>query len=298
MNPVKRSFLIPPTGESPERISRYSSAAPWAEEEVCFTISNYSYPTMHTHEYFEIFLVLSGSELHKISGTQYVMHRGDCCLIRPDDRHCLESLPPSEVHESFLSVNFMCQPVFFNRVVGVYDEELTSFIMRDSNPLAFSISAMMLAEIEKTCLYIQTPAGTPSKTNVLICKALVIELISECIQAHFIKAHNYFPDWLQDFILILQDPKSFSKKLDELVSGIPYSYSYIQKQFKQHLDTSIIGYINSVKMAYAKDLLLTTQMTVSDLAIHFGFDSVAHLNHLFKKSYGMSPTEFRKQNKI
>lgn len=297
MKTLKKTFLIPPTGDNPEQISHYSTASSWAKETVCFNIINNSYPTLHTHEYYELMCVFSGSIVHKINGMKYVMYSGDCCLIRPDDCHCMETIPQSKAHEPYLSVNFLCQPDYFEQVLNVLDTKLLSFILNDNRPLSFSISATMLARIKETCLDIQTPSGDPSQTEVLVCKMLIVELISQFVQSDFAVEHNSFPDWLQDFILTLHDPGNFQKKIDELIDGIPYSYSYIQKQFKQHLETSIVSYVNSVKISYAKNLLASTKITVTEIAFQLGFNSVAHLNHLFKKNLGISPMEFRKQNK-
>lgn len=295
MKAVKKSFIIPPVDSNPELIARYAVSSPWPTEDVGFNILNYSYPVMHTHEYYEINIVLSGACLHKVNGKEYVMRTGECILIRPDDRHCLEALTDGGV-AAYLSVNFMIRQEYFGQVIRSLGENCGHMVLEEQYPLDFSISQAMLSEIERTCLYIQSPGGSPNPSDVVLCRALISELVSQCIQAHFLKMHYNYPDWLQDFILVLQDPATFSQNVDKLISGIPYSYSYIQKQFKKYLGVSIISYVNSLKVSCAKELLISTQMSIAELASYLGYDSVAHLNHLFKSSVGISPMAFRKQN--
>lgn len=292
MKKEQKQFIIPPIGEQIESVSSYMHAAAWPEEEVCFNITNFGYPTLHTHEYYELLCILSGSIVHRINGERYLMRAGDCCLIRPADCHCLEVATPES--NPPLNVNFMIKPAFFERVTQVFDPSLLHEILQIHAPLGFSVSTVTLSEIEKICLYIQKPVSQPARADVMVCMAMVTKLISECLQSHFSKAHNVYPAWLQNFILLLHDPTNFQKNLSELTVGIPYSYSYIQRQFREYLGTPIVAYRNSVKMASAKNLVTSTQMSVSEIAFYLGFDSVAHLNHLFLKTYGHSPLELRR----
>ena len=50
MKKEQKQFIIPPIGEQIETVSSYMHAAAWPEEEVCFNITNFGYPTLHTHE--------------------------------------------------------------------------------------------------------------------------------------------------------------------------------------------------------------------------------------------------------
>lgn len=295
MKIAKKSFFIPPVDSNPELVARYEVSSPWPNEDIGFNILNYSYPVMHTHEYYEVNVVLSGECLHKVNGVSYTMRAGDCCLIRPDDRHCLEALT-EEGKAPYLSVNFMCQREYFGQLIRIFGEDCGQIVLEEEYPLGVSVSNALISEIERTCLYIQSPDGSPSKTDIMLCRALFSELVSQCIQAHFLKINYNYPEWLQDFILYLQDPDTFSKNVDEMIVSIPYSYSYIQKQFKKYLGVSIISYVNSLKVSCAKELLISTQMSIAELASYLGYDSVAHLNHLFKSSVGVSPMVFRKQN--
>ena len=292
MKKEQKQFIIPPIGEQIESVSSYMHAAAWPEEEVCFNITNFGYPTLHTHEYYELLCILSGSIVHRINGERYLMRAGDCCLIRPADCHCLEVATPES--NPLLNVNFMIKPAFFERVTQVFDPSLLHEFLQIHAPLGFSVSTVTLSEIEKICLYIQKPVSQPARADVMVCMAMVTKLISECLQSHFSKAHNVYPAWLQNFILLLHDPTNFQKNLSELTVGIPYSYTYIQRQFREYLGTPIVAYRNSVKMASAKNLVTSTQMSVSEIAFYLGFDSVAHLNHLVLKTYGHSPLELRR----
>ena len=58
-----------------------------------------------------------------------------------------------------------------------------------------------------------------------------------------------------------------------------------------------MGYINSKKVALAKDKLLTTDKSVSDIADELGFESIYYFTRFFKKLTGVTPSVFRKSSK-
>ena len=48
-------------------------------------------------------------------------------------------------------------------------------------------------------------------------------------------------------------------------------------------------------MKRAKILLRETNQTVETIAANVGYENVEHFNRLFKKAYGITPVQFKKQ---
>lgn len=295
MRQPKKTFIIAPKKTVEQPVSCYEIITSWLDTEICFNISNFCYPTFHTHDYYEITVVFKGSILHDINGTCYEMHTGDCCLVRPNDRHCFRFPTDAlDEHPGYLNVNFMCRKAFLEdtfRALGPDAFDLLDTAKHPA-PLVFSIPHPLISRLERTCLRIQSP-GVPQPSNVMICKGMFVELVGCLIQNRFSKNQDTPPAWLQDFIYALQNPANFTKQVHEMTEHIPYSYSYVQKQFKQYMHTSIIAYINSIKLSYARDLLIGTDMPVADIASSIGFESTSHFNHLFKSAHGISPASIR-----
>lgn len=101
---------------------------------------------------------------------------------------------------------------------------------------------------------------------------------------------------LAAFIKNLNNPKLSNEELKTLQAQLPYSYSNLTRLVKKHTGCTITQYVNNVKLQYAKELLRTTQMTTLMIAQEIHFESLSHFNHLFKKLFQVTPTEFRKQN--
>lgn len=291
-NKTTHKFLMPERGDM-EVLSSYTHSASWPSKDVCFNVADFGYPVLHTHEYYEFLCILSGSISHTINGTKYQMFEGDCCFIRPTDCHCFELA--SDTNVSTIHVNFMLRSSYVERLANLYGPNLLSDILAFCSPLSFKLSAHELSDIQDTCFNIQTTTPDPTTEEEMICKGVINRLFAKYLQMHFSKEQVKPPAWLQSLILQLHNPSFFHSRLDEFLDNIPYSQSYVQHQFKKHTGSSIIAYRNSVKMVTAKRLLSSTRMSVQEIAFYLGFDSISHLNHLYKKHFGTPPLVTRKE---
>lgn len=289
----KSTFLIPKMLQQLDTMIQYAPTASWRDSDVCFNITNYAYPTLHTHDYYEIIVIFSGSMVHHINGQSYVMRRGDCCLIRPEDSHYYED-DPTQSRQQCLSVNFMCHMDFMEQALATFGSDCRSMLLDKNQPLAFKASNTVVSKIEKTCLYIQSPGEHPTDNNLMICKSVIMELLGACVLHQCTQIHDDFPEWLDTLVRSMQNPDNFSKKIPELIEGISYSYSYIQKQFRYYMGTTIVSYWSGIKLAHAKELLTNSQLTTLEISTRLGFETASHLSYLFKKHYGVSPSAIRK----
>lgn len=289
----KNTFFIPEMLEQVSSTLQYDQTASWRDADVCFNITNYAYPTVHNHRYFEICVIFSGSMVHNINGESYVMRRGDCCLIRPDDSHFFED-EPGQPQKNCLNVNFLCRMDFIENALAAFGPDCLSMLLAINRPLTFKASNTVVSKIEKTCLYIQSPGEHPTDSNLMICKSVIMELLSACVLHQCTQIHDDFPEWLDALVLSMQTPENFDKKIPELIKGISYSYSYIQKQFRYYMGTTIVSYWSGIKLSHAKELLTNSKLTILEISTRLGYETASHFNHLFKRYYGVSPSAYRK----
>ncbi len=86
--------------------------------------------------------------------------------------------------------------------------------------------------------------------------------------------------------------------LSDIANYVFANPSYLSRIFKQTTGTALSSYINEIRIAKAKQLLLDTDNLIIDIAVACGFNCVPHFNLIFKDAIGMTPTQYRKENKI
>lgn len=69
----------------------------------------------------------------------------------------------------------------------------------------------------------------------------------------------------------------------------------LSRMFKKQVGVGFAEYINSMRIEYAKELLLTTNFPVRDISAMAGFSSDAYFCRIFKVTVGVTPATFREQ---
>ncbi len=77
---------------------------------------------------------------------------------------------------------------------------------------------------------------------------------------------------------------------------IGISPAYLSRLFKQEMGTSFTEYINNVRLEQAKQLLISSQLLIKDIAYQTGFNSLQNFFRIFKKNIGISPGEYRREH--
>ena len=79
----------------------------------------------------------------------------------------------------------------------------------------------------------------------------------------------------------------------QAAATVNMSYSHYSRQFKRIMGRSFREYINAVRISAAENLLLTTDMSVTDIALASGFATSSHFIESFKKHKKITPAKYR-----
>lgn len=82
--------------------------------------------------------------------------------------------------------------------------------------------------------------------------------------------------------------------IPDLAASINVSISHFRHLFKKHTQTSIIKYINNLRLQKARELLETTHLRVEEIRLKVGVTSEAHFTQDFKLKFGETPNNYRK----
>ena len=75
-----------------------------------------------------------------------------------------------------------------------------------------------------------------------------------------------------------------------------YHPNYINRVFKENHGTTIHNFLIRQRIKIAKELLVTSNLTLEKISVRCGFKTLAHFSQCFKNNCGMSPSQFRKMS--
>lgn len=82
----------------------------------------------------------------------------------------------------------------------------------------------------------------------------------------------------------------------QLATHLGISAHYLSQAFTQQLGTNFYGYVNTCRIAAAKQQLQASDDTVLDIALRVGFNSRSAFYNAFKKEVGVTPSAYRKND--
>lgn len=91
--------------------------------------------------------------------------------------------------------------------------------------------------------------------------------------------------------------------LENSIKSLPLNYDYVRKLFKKEVGQTPLEYLTAKRMSLAREIILSgitnrySNYTISQIAEMCGFAEPLYFSRVFKKYYGVSPTEYVASNK-
>lgn len=93
----------------------------------------------------------------------------------------------------------------------------------------------------------------------------------------------------------IQDHIDRPMKIEQLVEHIGVSEKKIQRGFKALFNCSVNKYILGVRLEKARELLKDEKKSISEIVYSIGLNSRSYFSSIFKKEFGLLPSEYRKE---
>lgn len=85
--------------------------------------------------------------------------------------------------------------------------------------------------------------------------------------------------------------------LDEISMVAGYSKSHFSRTFKKEMGINFSKYLIDVRINEAEKLIRNSDKTIYDISLEVGFNDYSYFSKAFKDIYGLSPKDYRKNNK-
>ncbi len=264
-------------------------------------LEEWKYP-LHKHNFFELIFIKEGKGYHTLNGVKFSYQEGHIFLLSPEDEHFFE-IGEKTIFEfvkfteqlfvekagiqSKSNLQQKIESVLFSP--NIYPGDIIS--IETDRPKLFRLLQILQEEFHAKGLY---------------SRQIVLELYGAMM---LIVARNLHKKnkGLKDL------PTQETEKVSEILSYIRQhilekdmvslkaiasqffmSENYISIYIKKHTDLSIKQLIIETKLKSAERLLKQSNFSVSEIATRLGFTDTSHFSKTFKKSKGISPSDFRR----
>lgn len=242
--------------------------------------------TLHTHPFTELFYVVDGKGEFNIQGQRFPVKPNDFVIINPQVEHTELSSPDEPLEYIVLGINGLS----FSNLTPVSEggHPFSFFNLRDEQKDILRYLNAMVQE-----------ATSQSMSYELVCHNLLeILLIKILRHQHFDLEVGKQSKATKDISFIKHYLETYyheSIQLEDLASMTHLSRFYISHSFKKEIGMSPMEYLIAIRIKESKILLQTTNYSISQVADIVGFTTPTYFSKQFRKSTGISPTDYREQ---
>ena len=242
--------------------------------------------TLHTHPFTELFYVVDGKGEFNIQGQRFPVKPNDFVIINPQVEHTELSSPYEPLEYIVLGINGLS----FSNLTPVSEggHPFSFFNLRDEQKDILRYLNAMVQE-----------ATSQSMSYELVCHNLLeILLIKILRHQHFDLEVGKQSKATKDISFIKHYLETYyheSIQLEDLASMTHLSRFYISHSFKKEIGMSPMEYLIDIRIKESKILLRTTNYSISQVADIVGFTTPTYFSKQFRKSTGISPTDYREQ---
>lgn len=245
----------------------------------------------HLHKGFEFVYVLRGEVYAEVGGKNYVVNCGKAMLITPFVTHAY--------HSSADCVAFVA--VFSGNRIEDFSRLITGKV--PDSPI-FTLAPETLAYLEKFVIF---PEQTPNariysddkqairvdKPDDFRLKAVLYAVCSDFLSAVTLVTGTADYSLFRSMLDYIEENYAEDVTLADMASALGYDYRYVSRLFSKNFSVGFKTLVNQYRVDRAVALIRETTLSLSEVALDCGFQSIRTFNRAFKNITGVTPSELR-----
>ncbi|WP_138755412.1 helix-turn-helix domain-containing protein [Paenibacillus sinopodophylli] len=249
----------------------------------------------HYHKQLELLFILEGDLDVYIKEECYHLTSGDVMIIGASELHRDRSYHLVD----YIVLQFDLEP-FFDQSTIPY----MRYFSETQLPLSKANYIFQENQIvkEQTAAYIQQllkeadckETGYELAVSVLIKQILLI-LLRHDSRKVLIEQDNFDRIRLKPVLDYIENHLTDRIQVEEVCKIANMSYYYFVKYFKKTIGLSFTEYVNYRKVKWAERILLTKDLSISEVGERIGMPNMAHFYKMFKKYNDCSPKQFQRK---
>ena len=250
-------------------------------------IPHIGYPNsrLHSHDFYEIELFLSGGGEYTINGEHKRFEKGSLMYLAPSAYHSFmfDKAPRYEILS--IRLNYvhtdMCEELF---------GDATGFCVT----LPERAVKCIVADAEE--IYEQKKHIPQPYMEQYVCGTLKRMLsVAEACRTESPDVGRIRDMRMVEVMMYIR--RNFRNKLllPDVAARFGYSANHMSRKIRETTGNSFSDYLISLRLAYAHNFVAETEKAFKQISVDAGFRSYACFSRAFVKKYGVSPSEVREQ---
>lgn len=242
----------------------------------------------HAHEEYEIYYLASGQCRFFIHDRLYDLKKGDFALLKSDIFHKNSGMGNEDIQK----INIYLKDKHLMEMFGNQASKIISVFDTPHFVSDIEITETVGGLMKK----IDRESKRDDEFKELIIESSVRELLIVLYRyknsAAYPKSRhkNTMTEKAAHFIV---ENYQNNISLEDISRYVHLSPEYFSKKFKQDTGVGFREYLVKIRLQHAARLLLTTTMSVTDIAFSCGFNSSNYFSNTFTKVMGMPPAKYR-----
>lgn len=252
----------------------------------------------HWHNDMEIIYIKKGSGMISVDLKPYQVQAGDIVLIAPGQLHSIEQAKDCcmeyeniifQLNMLMASADDLCSEQFFTPLLH----------NRISLPSYLSARDPYYEKISDCLDRIDKLSGYGDSLSMLGIKGQLFELfhLLFCHYPDTVKPEHHSKSLDHVKVILKHVETHYQEKLSirDMAGLCGFSESHFMKFFKQHMGMSFTSYLNDYRLTMAARMLSASSDTVVVIAEETGFENLSYFNRQFKRKFGITPSQYRKE---
>lgn len=262
------------------------------------------HPVFHNHDYFELVYVYRGSCVNVFPESKIALKQGALLLLNPNILHT-----PYTTHPEDVVINIMLSRDIFQKSLAplLIDNSLFTNFFSQYFYQVSRTQDYLLFESDNSVQVEQTVRGIIEESiNRLACYEHVVQaqlvILFAMLARSYSEQHDILAD-MGDKAMLIANVISYINQhcaevsLVQLKEEFSYSTGYLSKLIQKHTGKSFSELTNYFRLEKVRTALEDSSVSIPDLVQMSGFNDVSYLNKAFKKRYGLTPAQYRRDKR-
>lgn len=248
----------------------------------------------HSHEFLEVAFILSGIGRYRIDDKLFDVSEGDLLILNPGTRHQALTIegndtPTTDFYVAASGFQLKDQPENFLPLPQGKKVIHTSGELRQK---LFRICSAMEAEnaMGRQGSYYMMKSYTMQILLLIIREQYEpVERMAGCAFESVNKKYI-----VEQIVSYFEDHYNEKISLEQIAENMYLSPFYVSRIFKSETGDTPIRHLINIRLEKARELLVNGwEGSIQEVAASVGYDDAYHFSKLFKKHFGVSPSQVR-----